>query len=203
MVALDDLGPSGTKTDGRCVKLKPHLSRSLDQLLKNDKKNLYFEPQNDLKPQTHRAKIPSSRNINCSNSFLNLKVLIGRYALISLNSLSWTKSIYSMSTMEASVELKDHLLNHLSDLLQTHESYQIQWESRLNNAVAACAKGFWNSIVNVDFQIMRLKIEIYDELAWNIRWLNESVIFWDQSWTSLDYWRIFEDSVRVEVQSRF
>ena len=35
----------------------------------------------------HRAKIPSSRNINCSDSFLNLKVLIGRYALISLNSL--------------------------------------------------------------------------------------------------------------------
>ena len=47
-----------------------------------------------------------------------------------------------MSTMEASVELKDHLLNHLSDHVQTHESYQIQWESRLNNAVAACAKGF-------------------------------------------------------------
>ena len=43
-----------------------------------------------------------------------------------------------MSTMEASVELKDHLLNHLFDILfilQTHESYQIQWESRLNNAV--------------------------------------------------------------------
>ena len=45
-----------------------------------------------------------------------------------------------MSTMEASVELKDHLLNHLSDLLQTHESYQIQWESRLNDAVALCRK---------------------------------------------------------------
>ena len=47
-----------------------------------------------------------------------------------------------MSTMEASVELNDHLRNHLSDLLQTHELYQIQWESRLNNAVAECAKGF-------------------------------------------------------------
>ena len=41
-----------------------------------------------------------------------------------------------MSTMEASEALKDHLKNHLSDLLQTHESYQIQWESRLHNAVA-------------------------------------------------------------------
>ena len=47
-----------------------------------------------------------------------------------------------MSTMEASVELKDHLLNHLSDLLQTHESYQIQWESRLNNVVGLCRKEF-------------------------------------------------------------
>ena len=108
-----------------------------------------------------------------------------------------------MSTMEASEALKDHLKNHLSDLLQTHESYQIQWESRLNNAVARCRKEIWIAIVYVDFQIMRLKIEIYDELAWNIRWLNFSVTLWDQSWTSLDYWRIFEDPVRVEVQSRF
>ena len=37
--------------------------------------------------------------------------------------------------MTASVELKDYLRNHLSDLVQTHESYQIQWESRLDNAV--------------------------------------------------------------------
>ena len=42
------------------------------------------------------------------------------------------------------MELKDHLRNHLSDLLQTHELYQIQWESRLNNAVAECAKKFKN-----------------------------------------------------------
>ena len=47
-----------------------------------------------------------------------------------------------MLDVKASEALKDHLKNHLSDLLQTHESYQIQWESRLNNAVAACAKGF-------------------------------------------------------------
>ena len=105
-----------------------------------------------------------------------------------------------MSTMEASVELKDHLLNHFSDLLQTHESYKIQWESRLNNAVGRCRKEIWIAIVYFDFQMMGLKIEIYDELAWKSRWLNESVIFWDQSWTSLDYWRIFEDSVRVQVQ---
>ena len=101
---------------------------------------------------------------------------------------------------ESLIELNDHLRNHVQHLLQTHELYQIQWESRLNNAVARCRKEIWIAIVYVDFQIMRLKIEIYDELAWNIRWLNESVIFWDQSWTSLDYWRIFEDSVRVQVQ---
>ena len=41
-----------------------------------------------------------------------------------------------MLDMTASVELKDHLLNHLSDHFQTHESYQIQWESRLDDAAA-------------------------------------------------------------------
>ena len=106
-----------------------------------------------------------------------------------------------MLDVKASVELKDHLLNHLSDHVQTHESYQIQWESRLNNAAARCRREIWIATVYFDFQMMGPKIEIYDELAWNIRWLNESVIFWDQSWTSLDYWRIFEDSVRVQVQS--
>ena len=45
-----------------------------------------------------------------------------------------------MSTMEASEALKNHLKNHLSDLLQTHESYQIQWESRLDDAAALCRK---------------------------------------------------------------
>ena len=45
-----------------------------------------------------------------------------------------------MIDMKASVELNDHLRNHLSDLLQTHELYQIQWESRLNTAVALCRK---------------------------------------------------------------
>ena len=38
------------------------------------------------------------------------------------------------------VELNDHLRNHVQHLLQTHELYQIQWESRLNNAVAECSK---------------------------------------------------------------
>ena len=37
---------------------------------------------------------------------------------------------------------KCHLRNHVQHLLQTHELYQIQWESRLNNAVAKCAKEF-------------------------------------------------------------
>ena len=43
---------------------------------------------------------------------------------------------------ESLIELNDDLRNHLSDILQTHESYQIQWESRLNNAAAECAKEF-------------------------------------------------------------
>ena len=74
-----------------------------------------------------------------------------------------------MSTMEASEALKDHLKNHLSDLLQIHESYQIQWESRLDDAAALCRKENLKCKVYVDFQIMRLKIEIYDQLAWKSR----------------------------------
>ena len=102
---------------------------------------------------------------------------------------------------ESLVELNNHLKNHLSDHVQTHESYQIQWESRLDNAVGRSRKKIWIAIVYVDFQIMRLKIEIDDELAWNIRWLNESVIFWDQSWISLDSRFVFNDSLRVEFSS--
>ena len=37
--------------------------------------------------------------------------------------------------MEALLELNDHLRNHVQYLLQTHELYLIQWESRLNSAV--------------------------------------------------------------------
>ncbi len=80
-----------------------------------------------------------------------------------------------MVTMRASVELNDHLRNHVQHLLQTHESYQIQWESRLHTAVALGRKVLKILIVYVDFQMMGPKIEIYDELAWKTRWLNESV----------------------------
>ena len=40
-------------------------------------------------------------------------------------------------------------------------------------------------------------------LAWNIRRVNESVIFWDQSWISLDCRFVFNDSLRVEFSSIF
>ena len=45
-----------------------------------------------------------------------------------------------MSTMEALEAVKDHLKNHLSELLQIHESYHIQWECRLDDAAALCRK---------------------------------------------------------------
>ena len=105
--------------------------------------------------------------------------------------------------MKASVALTHHLLNHLSDLVQIHELYQIQWESRLNNAVALCRKEIWIAIVYVDFKIMHAQIVIYGELAWKIRWLNESVTFWDQSWISLHCRFVFNDSLRVEFSSIF
>ena len=108
-----------------------------------------------------------------------------------------------MLEIRASMALNHHRINHLSDLVQIHESYQIQWESRLNNAVALCRKEIWIAIVYVDFQIMHAQIVIYGELAWKIRWLNESVTFWDQSWISLDCRFVFNDSLRVEFSSIF
>ena len=33
-----------------------------------------------------------------------------------------------------------HLRNHVQHLLQTHELYLVQWESRLNKIVALCRK---------------------------------------------------------------
>ena len=45
-----------------------------------------------------------------------------------------------MIDMKASVELNDHLRNHVQHLLQTHELYLIQWESRLNKNLALCRK---------------------------------------------------------------
>ena len=47
-----------------------------------------------------------------------------------------------MVTMRAPVELNDHFRNHVQHLLQTHELYLIQCESRLNNAVALRGKMF-------------------------------------------------------------
>ena len=72
--------------------------------------------------------------------FLNFKVLIGRYALISQIPYVEVNQSNSMLEIKASVELIDHLRNHLSDLVQTHESYQIQWESRLSKTVGLCRK---------------------------------------------------------------
>ena len=58
--------------------------------------------------------------------------------------MGWTESSSQWSSMKALVGPNDHLRNHVQHLLQTHESYQIQWESRLNDAMAECAKKFKN-----------------------------------------------------------
>ena len=52
----------------------------------------------------------------------------------------------------------------------------------------------------MDLKIMQAFILLLGVVAWKIRPVSDSIIFWGQSWTSLDYWRIFEDSIRVEVQ---
>ena len=71
--------------------------------------------------------------------------------------------------------VKDYLKNHLSELLQIHESYQIQWESRLDDAAALGRKENKNGRVCVDFQMMGPKLEIDDALAWKSRYANFSV----------------------------
>ena len=67
--------------------------------------------------------------------------------------------------MRASVELNDHLRNHVQHLLQTHELYLIQWESRLNNAVALRGKAHSIAIAYVDLKIMEAFIMVFDVLA--------------------------------------
>ena len=47
-----------------------------------------------------------------------------------------------------------HLRNHVQHLFQTHGSYLIQWESRLNKSVALRGKIFWITIASVEFKIM-------------------------------------------------
>ena len=42
--------------------------------------------------------------------------------------------------MEASLEQINHHRNHVQHLLQTHELYLIEWESRLNKTVALRGK---------------------------------------------------------------
>ena len=42
---------------------------------------------------------------------------------------------------------------------------------------------------------------VFGALAWKIWPVSDSIIFWGQSWRYLDYWRIFANSLRVELHS--
>ena len=44
---------------------------------------------------------------------------------------------------------------------------------------------------------------VFGALAWKIWPVSDSIIFWGQSWRYLDYWRIFANSLRVELHSMF
>ena len=44
---------------------------------------------------------------------------------------------------------------------------------------------------------------LFGVLAWKIRPVSDSIIFWGQSWRYLDYWKIFTNSLRVELHSIF
>ena len=67
--------------------------------------------------------------------------------------------------MKALVGPNDHLRNHVQHLLQTHELYLIQWESRLNNAVALRGKALCIVIASVDLKIMQAFILLLGVLA--------------------------------------
>ena len=47
------------------------------------------------------------------------------------------------------------------------------------------------------------KWAVFGVLAWMMRPLSESIIFWGQSWTQLDSRKIVDDSLRVEFSSTF
>ena len=44
---------------------------------------------------------------------------------------------------------------------------------------------------------------VFGALVWKIWPVSDSIIFWGQSWRCLDYWRIFANSLRVELHSMF
>ena len=98
-----------------------------------------------------------------------------------------------------------HLRTHLHHLLQTHKLCLILWKNRLSNSVALLGKASSIAIVSVDFNIMqalilRLRCARLKDLTglWFHNFLRSI-----QSWRFLDYWRIFANSLRVELHSMF
>ena len=96
-----------------------------------------------------------------------------------------------------------HLRTHLHDLLQTHKLCLIFW------------KIFWIIVwlyLEKHLQLRsflwiptscKLSSCVFGALVWKIWPVSDSIIFWGQSWRCLDYWRIFANSLRVELHSMF
>ena len=61
---------------------------------------------------------------------------------------------------------------------------------------------YLKSVQTCDKSVGRLSWTLlFGVLAWKIRPVSDSIIFWGQSWRYLDYWRIFTNSLRVELHS--
>ena len=123
-----------------------------------------------------------------------------------MNIVSWTRfgSGFSQRRGSAMVNgLAGHLRTHLYDLLQTHKLYLIVW------------KIAW--IIVWLYLVKQLQLRsflwisrsckpsscVFGALAWKIWPVSDCIIFWGQSRRYSDYWRIFANSLRVELHSMF
>ena len=96
-----------------------------------------------------------------------------------------------------------HLRTHLHDLLQTHKLYLIFWK------IVWIIMGLYlekhlqlRSFLWIS-RSCKPSSCVFGALAWKIWPVSDSIIFWGQSWRYLDYWRIFANSLRVELHSMF
>ena len=96
-----------------------------------------------------------------------------------------------------------HLRTHLHDVLQTHKLYFILWK-----VVSVLVWLYLEKHLQLrSFLWISTSCKpsscVFGALAWKIWPVSDSIIFWGQSWRYLDYWRIFANSLRVELHSMF
>ena len=99
--------------------------------------------------------------------------------------------------------LAGHLRTHLYHLLQTHKLYLILWKIVWVLVWLYLEKHLQlRSFLWISTSCKPSSC-VFGALAWKIWPVSDSIIFWGQSWRCLDYWRIFANSLRVELHSMF